>query len=74
MPSDVYVFGYQSMLAEGSLAASIGKAVDDYVPARLSGYARDWSAVRDFADNPRKRYVHTADWRPAGHRIGAPVR
>lgn len=67
MASDVYIFGYLSILAEGSLAASIGGrggAAD--VPARLHGYGRDWSAARNFADNPRKRYVHVADWRPAG--------
>lgn len=68
MTSDVYIFGYQSMLAEGSLATSIGSrdAPEDYVPARLRGYARDWGAVRDFSNNPRKRYVHAGDWRPAG--------
>lgn len=68
MPHDVYIFGYQSMLAEGSLASTVGTrtGVEDYVPARLTGYVRDWQAVRDFSANPRKRYVHTADWRPAG--------
>lgn len=68
MSSDVYIFGYQSMLAEGSLAASIGarEAAGDAVPARLHGYARSWDAARDFSDNPRKRYVRVADWRPAG--------
>lgn len=68
MSSDVYIFGYQSMLAGGSLAASIGarEAAGDAAPARLHGYARSWDAVRDFTDNPGKRYVHTADWRPAG--------
>ncbi len=67
MVSDVYIFGYLSILAEDSLATSIGGrggAAD--VPARLHGHVRDWSAARDFADNPRKRYVHAADWRPAG--------
>jgi len=56
------------MLAEGSLAASIGarEAAGDALPARLHGYARSWDAARDFCDNPRKRYVHVADWRPAG--------
>lgn len=68
MTSDVYIFGYQSMLAQGSLATSIGArgAGEIFIPARLRGYARDWSAVRDFSGNPRKRYVHTGDWRPAG--------
>ncbi len=68
MISDVYIFGYQSMLAEGSLATSIGgrDVPEDYVPALLAGYVRDWSAVRDFSHNPRKRYVRTGDWRPAG--------
>lgn len=65
MPSDVYIFGYQSMLAQGSLATSIG-GIEDYVPARLMGYRRDWGAVRDFAEHPRKRYVHTADWAVQG--------
>lgn len=66
MPSDVYIFGYQSMLARGSLTTSIGAHDEDYVPARLRNHVRDWSAVRDFAGHPSKRYVHTADWRPAG--------
>lgn len=65
MSPQVYIFGYQSMLAQGSLASSIGRTVD-YVPARLEGFVRVWSAVRDFTTNPRKRYVHAADWRPAG--------
>lgn len=66
--SHVYLFGYQSMLAAGSLATTIGAQPggEDYLPARLHGYRRTWNAVRDFADNPRKRYVHTADWRVAG--------
>ena len=67
MASDVYIFGYLSILADDSLATSIGGrggAAD--VPARLHGRVRDWSAARYFADNPRKRYVHVADWRPAG--------
>lgn len=56
------------MLAEGSLAASIGARgpAGHDVPARLHGHVRDWSAVRDFTENPRKRYVHKADWHPAG--------
>lgn len=56
------------MLAEGSLATSIGARVagEVFIPAHLRGYARDWSAVRDFSGNPRKRYVHTGDWRPSG--------
>lgn len=68
MTSDVYIFGYQSMLAQGSLATSIGDrgAGEIFIPARLRGYARDWSAVRDFSNNPRKRYVHAGDWRSAG--------
>lgn len=67
MASDVYIFGYLSILAEGSLATTLGGrggAAD--VPARLHGHVRDWSAARDFAGNLRKRYVHVADWRPAG--------
>lgn len=66
--SHVYLFGYQSMLAAGSLATTIGVPAGggDYLPARLHGYRRTWNAVRDFGDNPRKRYVHTADWRVAG--------
>lgn len=66
--SHVYLFGYQSMLAAGSLATTIGPHAggEDYLPARLHGYRRAWNAVRDFGDNPRKRYVHTADWRVAG--------
>lgn len=66
--SHVYLFGYQSMLAAGSLATTIGAHArgDDYLPARLLGYRRTWNAVRDFGDNPRKRYIHTADWRVAG--------
>jgi hypothetical protein len=66
--SHVYIFGYQSMLAAGSLATTIGAQAEGeaYLPARLQGYRRTWNAVRDFGDNPRKRYVHTADWRVAG--------
>jgi hypothetical protein len=66
--SHVYIFGYQSMLAAGSLATTIGAQAggEVYLPARLLGYRRTWNAVRDFGDNPRKRYVHTADWRVAG--------
>jgi hypothetical protein len=63
--SDVYLFGYQSILAEGSLSSTVGAAVRDYVPARLRDHARDWKAVRDFSGHPSKRYVHVADWRPA---------
>lgn len=76
MASDVYIFGYQSMLAAGSLATSIGMsdAAEVYIPARLTGYVRDWSAVRDFTENPRKRYVHTGDWRPAGRMAFANLR
>lgn len=68
MASDVYIFGYQSMLAAGSLAMSVGAPAGSgaYVPARLRGFVRAWNAVRDFAGNPRKRYVQVGDWRPAG--------
>jgi hypothetical protein len=65
MPPEVYIFGYQSMLAQGSVASSIGATVD-YVPARLEDHIREWNAVRDFTTNPRKRYVHSADWQPTG--------
>jgi hypothetical protein len=56
------------MLAAGSLATTIGAQPggETYLPARLHGYRRTWNAVRDFGENPRKRYVHTADWRVAG--------
>jgi len=67
MNSDVYVFGYQSMIAAGSLSTSVGAGQDDrqLTPARLKGYVRCWNAVRSFATNESKRYVHTTDWRVA---------
>jgi hypothetical protein len=65
MSSDVYIFGYQSILAAGSLATSIADSHGQLVPARLNGYVRDWSAVRTFASNTSKRYVHSKDWRVA---------
>lgn len=74
MPSDIYIFGYQSMLAEGSLASTIGDTDEEYVPCRLPGHVRDWQAVRDFSNHPRKRYVHVADWRPAGRVAFATLR
>ncbi len=68
MAPEIYIFGYQSMLAEGSLAASVGVHTlnDDVIPARLQGFVRKWNAVRDFSKHPGKRYVHLRDWRPAG--------
>jgi hypothetical protein len=60
--SDVYIFGYQSILAAGSLATSIEDCNGPLVPARLKGYVRDWSAVRTFLTNETKRYVHAKDW------------
>jgi hypothetical protein len=67
MTSDVYIFGYQSILAGGSLATSVGTGQSDQqlMPARLEGYVRCWSAVRKFVTNETKRYVHTDDWRIA---------
>jgi hypothetical protein len=65
MSSDVYIFGYQSILAVGSLATSIAKDSGQFAPARLPGYARSWGAVRSFANNETKRYVHAEDWRIA---------
>ncbi len=67
MSTDVYIFGYQSILAAGSLATSVGTAASDQrlIPARLKGYVRCWSAVRNFATNETKRYIHTNDWRIA---------
>jgi hypothetical protein len=69
MSSDVYIFGYQSILATGSLATSIftGCSEHQLVPARLQGYIRCWNAVRDFVTNATKRYVHAKDWRIAEH-------
>jgi hypothetical protein len=68
MTNDVYIFGYQSILAPGSLAASVHIDPRDhqFIPARLKGYARCWNATRDFGNNAAKRYVHTDDWRVAG--------
>jgi hypothetical protein len=65
--SDVYIFGYQSILAPGSLATSVHIDPRDhqFVPARLKGYARCWNATRNFRTNAAKRYVHTDDWRVA---------
>lgn len=62
MSSDVYIFGYQSILAAGSLATSIAGCDGQVVPARLKGYIRCWSAVRTFVTNETKRYVHAKDW------------
>jgi hypothetical protein len=66
--SNVHIFGYQSILAPGSLATSIHIDPHDhqFTPARLKGYVRSWNAVRNFQTNPTKRYVHTGDWRVAG--------
>ena len=66
--SNVHIFGYQSILAPGSLATSIHIDPHDhqFTPARLNGYVRSWNAVRNFQANTAKRYVHTDDWRVAG--------
>jgi hypothetical protein len=68
MDSDVYIFGYQSILAAGSLDTSVGMGERSQraMPARLEGYVRCWGAVRNFVTNESKRYVHTDDWRIAG--------
>jgi hypothetical protein len=72
MSSDVYIFGYQSILAAGSLATSIADSDGQLVPARLKGYIRDWSAVRTFETNETKRYVHgSASHLPTFSRAGA---
>jgi hypothetical protein len=65
MNSDVYIFGYQSILATGSLATSVAVGHGQLVPARLKGYVRCWSATRNFATNGTKRYVYAKDWRIA---------
>jgi hypothetical protein len=67
MSTHVYIFGYQSILAAGSLAATIGTAASGQrvIPARLKGYVRCWTAVRTFATNETRRYIHTSDWRIA---------
>jgi hypothetical protein len=67
MNADVYIFGYQSILAAGSLDTSVGtgEPSQQATPARLEGYARCWGAVRNFVTNETKRYVHTDDWRIA---------
>lgn len=64
MRSTVYIFGYQSMLAQSSIASSIGDEhlSYDYIPALLDGYIRNWSAIRNFDRNVSKRYVHVNDW------------
>jgi len=64
---DVCIFGYQSILTAGSLATSIATSdsIGTMIPARLPGYVRSWDAVRDFATNVTKRYVHVSDWRRA---------
>ena len=65
--SDIYIFGYQSILAAGSLDTSVGMGEPNQLalPARLEGYVRCWAAVRNFVTNETKRYVHTDDWRIA---------
>jgi hypothetical protein len=61
---DVYIFGYQSILAKDSLRSTIGHATREshVVPARLRGYQRCWNAVRDFETHASKRYVLAPDW------------
>ncbi len=64
--NSVYIFGYQSILAAGSLATSVGAGESrQLIPARLEGYVRCWSAARSFRTNETKRYVYTNDWRIA---------
>lgn len=67
MGPSVYIFGYQSILGNGSLQVSVRTHADHdaFLPARLRGWRRDWSAVRRFDENESKRYVHTEDWRIA---------
>ncbi|MES2880348.1 MAG: gamma-glutamylcyclotransferase family protein [Pseudomonadota bacterium] len=62
--TDVYIFGYQSILSKGSLAATLGQhALNSHlVPAWLAGYQRSWNAVRDFQTHASKRYVAAHDW------------
>jgi hypothetical protein len=62
MMSSVYIFGYQSILADGSLATSVADCDGRLVPARLKGYIRGWSAVRTFETSETKRYVYAKDW------------
>ncbi|WP_374316822.1 gamma-glutamylcyclotransferase family protein [Aquabacterium sp.] len=68
MPGDIYIFGYQSILAKGSLTSTIGGDLHDstWLAARLRNHQRTWTAVRDFTDHGSKRYVRTPDWQPAG--------
>jgi hypothetical protein len=65
--SEVYIFGYQSILAPGSFATSvhIDSVNHQFVPARLKGYTRCWNATRNFRTNLTKRYVHTNNWHVA---------
>lgn len=67
--SDVYIFGYQSILAKESLGSTIGQSKRDghFVPAWLHGHQRTWNAVRDFQTHASKRYVLAPDWSVASH-------
>src|SRR5579862_5573659 len=65
MNSNVYIFGYQSILASGSLATSVAVSDGQLIPARLEGYVRSWSAARSFVTNETKRYIYANDWRIA---------
>jgi hypothetical protein len=59
-----YIFGYQSILAAGSLATSVGSSAfqADWVAARLADHQRCWTAVRHFPSHGYKRYVRHGNW------------
>ncbi len=45
--SDVGIFGYGSLVARESIAATLGREVAPLIPATLIGWRRRWSLVRD---------------------------
>ena len=45
--SDLAVFGYGSLVSRDSVRATLGPGVGEPIPARLPGWRRRWSLVRD---------------------------
>jgi cation transport regulator ChaC len=45
--SRLAVFGYGSLLSRGSFAETLGHEPDPLIPARLPGWRRSWSLLRD---------------------------
>lgn len=68
----IAVFAYGSLVDPASASRTLGRPVTDAIPARLSGWARRWSEVRDNR-GCEKTFARVADRSVPDHVLGLNV-